>query len=75
MDGIGALVRLAAQLDVDALLGFFVFMALRLGGFDCGQAEEARVGGVRQGWEASDTGRDGEREKHLFPIEFPCDAF
>lgn len=54
MDGIGALVRLAAQLDVDALLGFFVFMALRLGGLDCGQARggggsgrsQTRVAGV-----------------------------
>lgn len=75
MDGIGALVRLAAQLDVDALLGLFVFMALRLGGFDCGQEEKARVGGVRQEWEESDTEREGEREKHLFLIDLPCDAF
>lgn len=57
MDGIGALGRLAAQLDVAALLGLSLNPALRLGGFDCGQEEKATVGGVRQEWEGSDTRR------------------
>lgn len=58
MDGIGALSRLAAQLDVAALLRFSLNPALRLGGFDCGQEEKARVGGVRH----------RARKKNLFVI-------